>query len=275
MTLLLPRVDPRIATKLRTRYLADSKNRAFDSQVLDSMYHHRVAFPATGGIRVTLNALIELRNECSEAQKAAELAPNTEQSFDLRLGEILTRFGTSSRNEFGIGAVWDFLTLILLPDIVSNRLGKISAESLGSRSRITGGDRRHQLQRLWRRRIVLGAELVDSRLLTEDDYVQLLERNITLERPELTQRVARKILTSGLSGQDRRNYTRSMMKSVLQMSGIVHFSGNDTAHLDVAIEELHQWTISQLGDMKNLNESITDDYAPSSEERLPTTARKK
>lgn len=246
MTTLLPRLDPRSATKLRSSYLTVANGPAFSQSALEELLQHRSAFPATGGLRITFAQLMEFRNRCCKSLDSSDRTANFEVSFDLNIGTLLRELGKSSRSDMGVAAVWDFLTLVLLPDLVARRLGDLSSESSGLRSRITGGDRRHQLQRLWKRRVALGDELVDARLLTEDDYLQLLERNITLERGELTRRIARAIISSGFSGEKRREYTRTMMKSLMQMSGLVHFDETDIKHLDAAVEELHRWTMAKL-----------------------------
>lgn len=246
MTVLLPRLDSREASKLRTVYL--TSERSFSQKVLEDMMQHRSVFPATGGLRITLEQLLKFRDQCITSVKDAEKTTNFESTFDINIGTQLGNFGQSNRSDMGVAGVWDFMTLVLLPDLVAKRLGNVPSDSSGLRSRITGGDRRHQLQRLWKRRMVLGNALVDARLLTEDDYVQLLERNITLERGELTRRVAHLITSLEISGEKRREYARTMMKSLLQMSGLVHFDEAESRHLDASVEELHRWTLARLGD---------------------------
>lgn len=245
MSVLLPRLDSREASKLRSAFLENPNGASFNSSLFEDMLQHRSAFPATGGIRLTADELIVFRKVCLSSLDSS-IMPNFGTHFDLEMGRLLKDFGLRNRSDMGTASVWDFLSLVLLPDVIAKRLGSMNAGSKGLRSRLTGGDRRHQLQRLWKRRIVLGDEIVDAQLLTEDDYVQLLERNITLERSALTKSVAYQIVNSGYSGDKRRQYARTMMKFLLQMSGLVHFSESDTAHLESATAELHKWTIEQL-----------------------------
>lgn len=245
MGVLLPRLDSREASKLRSAFLANPNGASFSSSLFEDMLQHRSAFPATGGIRVTADELLVFRSLCVSSVDSS-IMPNFGTYFDLEMGKLLNDFGLDKRSDMGTASVWDFLSLVLLPDVIAKRLGSIKEENQGLRSRLTGGDRRHQLQRLWKRRIVLGDEIVDAQILTEDDYLQLLERNITLERGALTKRVAHQIVNSGYSGEKRRQYARTMMKFLLQMSGLVHFSENDVAHLESATTELHKWTLKQL-----------------------------
>lgn len=246
MSTLLPRLDAQEATKLRSVFVAHPHGRSFNQARLEEMLQHRSAFPATGGLRLSLEQMRTFRDRCCSASASAARTAKFDLTFDRLVGRLLVEYGQNSRSDMGAAGTWDFLTLVLLPDLVADRLGTLSSENSGLRSRITGGDRRHQLQRLWKRRTTLGNDLVDACLLTEDDYVQLLERNLTLERSQLARRIAHAIISSGFSGDKRRQYTRLMMKSVLQMSGVVHFDDTDSEHLDDAVNELHRWSVARL-----------------------------
>lgn len=237
---LLPRLEHRSGSARRSELLAGKKP-SFDPDALVEAMASAKAFPATGGTRVTESEIIEFRQDCVRSVAMAATEVGAIAGFDLALGRQLAHFSTDSRGEMGVSSVWDFLTLIVLPDLVMERIGTVSSESSdGSvRSRLTGGDRRHVLQKLWKRRIVFGDEIVESRQLTEDDFVATLERRITLEHPKLAQRVARAIISSGYQGSARREYTRILMRRLVQLAGIVHLDDNDEAHLDQSVTQVH------------------------------------
>ncbi|MGP5045544.1 hypothetical protein ACTXJR_16230 [Glutamicibacter ardleyensis] len=171
--------------------------------------------------------------------KSQESNADFNSAFDVAIGRQIEALGKVAGSEFGIPSVWDFLTLVLLPDLAVQRFTLSTddeTEKRSVRSRLSGGDRRHVLQRLWKRRVVFGAQIVDLRMLTEDDYGSLLERRLTHEHHQLARKVSMKIINSGYQGTARRNYTRSLVRTLVQMSGVVHFSDVDLDHLDDAVE---------------------------------------
>ncbi|MGO1850552.1 hypothetical protein [Microbacterium sp.] len=136
-----------------------------------------------------------------------------------------------------------------MPDLAVKRL-HIGTEPVTASSsavkRITGGDRRHIFQKLWKRWQAFGPEVVESGRLTEDDYVATLERNITLERGELAQGVANAIVESGYAGSARREYTRVFMRNLQQASGLVQIRDDDASHTTSLIAHVHRQTVDAL-----------------------------
>lgn len=236
----LPRLEPKDANRIRDGLISNWRSVAFDQSLFEDCLLNPKAFPATGNVRIQENELLNFRENCIAAVselKAVNASINS--AFDIEIGRQIEKLGKISGSELGISAVWDFLTLVLLPDLAIQRFTLSDDEETDKRSvrsRLSGGDRRHVLQRLWKRRVVFGAQIVDLRILTEDDYGSLLERRLTLEHHNLARKVAMKILNSGFRGSDRRDYARSLMRALMQMSGVVQFSDADLDHLDDAIE---------------------------------------
>lgn len=233
---LYPRLSPGVADAVRFELIRNDGIYGFKPEKFEEALSAADSFPATGGRRTSENELLDLREESLKAVEFSEgsSALSTSQ-FDLRLGRVLYRRSIGSTGEFGNARVWDFLTLILLPDIASARFPGTTS-NLGAR--FTGGNRRHVLQRLWRRWKVFGDVVVESGQLTEDDYVALLERRITSERPAVAAKAAAAILGSKRAGTNRREFTRVLMRQLVQMSGIVEIGDDDPEHLDVLMRHV-------------------------------------
>lgn len=241
--LLLPRLEQNKANKLRKNLLQGGQNTVFSPASLSEAMQDPKAFPATGAVRVQEAELIRFREEClSELDAVLSEVDDFALAFDLAVGRKIHVFSDSTGAEMGIAAVWDFLTLVLLPDLVVRRLQSSRddlSESESNRSRLTGGDRRHVLQRLWKRWEVFGAPIVESCKLTEDDYGSMLERKLTREHRLIAREVAEAIVSSELAGSARREYTRAMMRKLVQMTGLVQFSDADLIHVKDAIVHAH------------------------------------
>lgn len=241
---LLPRLGREQAQAMRHAILSNSHDhRVFDHDRLEDALADSGAFPPTGGIPVPITGLIELRLACVLAVEKARASTSGSYgaAFDLGVGRALFDNTRDVRGEMGHPRVWDFLTLVLLPDLAADRIGqKVDSltPSAAKRDRLTGGHRRHVFQRLWKRWTVVGPELVGASHLTEDDYAQLLERRLTGDRAQLAKPVAQAILESGLEGTARRDYARALMRHLLQLSGIVYIGTDSPEYLDNLIHHL-------------------------------------
>lgn len=222
---LFPRLSTARASELRTQIIVADSPPVFEPALLESLIRSTDAFPSTGGARINIDALLAFREECL----SSVLDPSDGAGADLALGKKLYELSHDSSGEFGNGAVWDFLTLALLPDVATQRFNLTSKDVA---SRLTGGNRRHVFQRLWRRWNVLGPEAVESRFFTEDEYQAVLERRITSEMPRLARGVFNEVRKSVGDGRfARREYTRLFMKQLLQTTGLVDISEDDEVHL--------------------------------------------
>lgn len=267
---LLPRLETGEANKLRREILQSTTQPKFSRTLLEASMESPKAFPATGGTRTSESELIDFRQSCiQELEQARREISDFNMAFDLALGRRIHILGKSAEGELGVAQVWDFLTLVILPDLAFQRINSTSSglnKNEGPRSRLTGGDRRHLFQRLWKRRTVFGAEITEGLDLTEDDYGSMLERRLTLEHRILARKVATAIIQSGYRGTARRDYTRLLMRTLVQMSGIVQFNDNDTTHLDASIERAHGVVLTILRDHEsadNLTATVGHDISTS------------
>ncbi|MGV2821951.1 hypothetical protein ABZX73_13845 [Brevibacterium casei] len=241
---LYPRLSPERADPLRSALVRDDFPAAFNHDQFESAFEAADAFPATGGRRMSESELLELRSKClSAVDDQGGAAPLTTSQFDLRIGRVLYEYSVGSTGEFGNSKVWDFITLVLLPDLATERFSGTASSAV---ARFSGGNRRHVFQRLWRRWNVFGEEVVARDQLTEDDYGALLERRLTSERREIALRAAESIIKSGRKGSSRREYTRILMRQLVQISGIVELGGDELESLDAVFAHLQREAKSQV-----------------------------
>lgn len=238
---LLPRLSYEHSLQQRMK-LSSLKNpqEAYSVEVLHEMFQDSNTFPPTGGNTVKLDTLLELREQAIKtlddlSRERSSLAGGTD--YDIHIGQLLHVFSSDSISEMGVPEVWDFLTLVLLPDVALRRFPLNGTAAL---ARYTGGNRRHVFQRLWKRWRVFGEEMVQQGNLTEDDYQALLERKFILERPSLARAVAEKITSSNLQGDIRRQHTRLFLRLLMQISGLVIIDTQDRDHVRGLLNHMHE-----------------------------------
>lgn len=234
---LYPRLAPELAEVRRRRLLSQDRRVRFDREVLADELERAGVFPPTGGERMTLDELLDLRQQCLNAIPSGMTPEDREFGavFDREVGRTLVHATNGSRGEMGNPMTWDFITLVLLPDL---SLQRFDGSTKDARARYTGGNRRHVLQRLWRRRQVLGDDIVDSEALTEDDYGVLLERRLTLEREMVARTAANTIVRSRFSGSTRRDFARALTRQLVQASGYLYVNADDPEHLKQLFDHL-------------------------------------
>lgn len=238
----LPKLPREEATKLLAEYKRGKT--WFSKDKFTSYYASPEAFPTSSGQQLAKEVLLSFREACLKAQSKASKEPGRVRSlFDLYVGWEIFELGRKFNLEaaFGDPAVWDFLTLVLLPDVVASRFNPTETGV----ERFTGGNRRHALQRLWRRWKVVGVDGVHHNKLTEDDYVQILERSTLAQNPTLAGLFVRKLITLGLQpGQTRRALTRNFAKRVEALSGVVVLSSLDKKTLEAAVNDAFQQAVN-------------------------------
>ncbi|VEW10775.1 Uncharacterised protein [Brevibacterium casei] len=248
---LYPRVETKEAHRIRRKFVENfDSGIEFNDADFDSVLNGPRAFPPTGGVRIGEAQLRDLRQACIESldQNTSGSGQSITSSFDITIGKVLFQAGKDSVGEFGDPYVWDFLTLILLPDLAARRMSMGSASTVRERSfqeRVTGGARRHVFQRLWKRWLIFGPEIVEGGKLTEDDYGVTIERLIT-NRPRLARAVAEAIIGSKYLGSERRDYSRNFMVKLQLVSGLVQIPEDDEEYLRDVIDAIHQQTVESI-----------------------------
>ena len=182
---LLPQLMPGEAGRLAAELCCgDIRTMAREAELRD-LADVPVIYSPTGGNRIPIPNLRELGKSIRGiAEKAGypsiEVSDRATRLFDVDTGQLLYRQLQISTNEASRAGVWEFLTCILLPDVVRWRFPGRGATPVTHAERFTGGIR-NTFKRLWRRAFILSdpnqsdpCHLV--RQLSEDELVQVTER---------------------------------------------------------------------------------------------------
>ena len=186
-------------------------------------------YSATGGTRVTPQELSELRAAVlASAREYGFPAANRKdtQKCEAHIAVTLYRRMDITANEAASEGLWEYLTCVLMPDIVIWRF----RDSGGTTSvdRFLGG-RRNNFHRLWWRAYVLAGNLDDGEavrllgFLGEDEMVQMLERpglfgNLRLMRVYCSE--FRRAVAEGEIKRRRADINRDVHKRLLRLTAI-------------------------------------------------------
>lgn len=226
--LLFPQLPSPISKQLglqaASQSVADLSRRA-------EIDHAAVIFTPVGGARVTPALLEQLRKAIVEIAEMFGYPdiPNKDKAagFDAAATVALFKLVRISATEASRAGVWDFLSCVLLPDVVRWRF--YSAERATTQDRFVAG-RRNTFQRLWWRayHVTHGQGMTDAelgRLLTdmgEDELVQLMERPTLAGVYGLSAVVARGLLAAARKTPLTRRYlVREGQKRLLRLSSFV------------------------------------------------------
>ena len=233
---------------------------------LPSSAFEGVTYAATGGERVPEEVLTELRGTLLETAKNVGY-PDTrsleaQRRFDLSLAGMLVELpiitGEALRDE-----VWQYLTCILVPDLVVWRYGKTrDTRVVGptSHDRFLGGDR-NMVERIWWRAYILHDPNAEAELwlldtarggLTEDNMVALFERGNIASYHMLCRTIANEYIrnrpyVSGLTGSAEQLLIREVMKKVVRLAAHMNLEAiPEDDRLDL-IGGLFGETVAEMG----------------------------
>jgi len=252
---LLPQLVPgearQLAVELGTGDIATLRREA-ELRDVDAV---PVMYSPTGGNRVFPGDLKDLAKKIRGLASVSGYPEpgRTERGrrdFDYAAAEVLYSDLRISVNEASKPGVWEFLTCILLPDVVRWRFR--DAAGTTNAERFTGGIR-NTFQRLWRRAFVLYD--VDSpepyalmRFLLEDEQVQITERPQVSSSRTLARRTA--ICFRNAVGKypdlSREALMRDAWKRLFRAMPVMSFEALDQAMLDQFLESLFDQAASVL-----------------------------
>ncbi|TWG93056.1 hypothetical protein L615_006600000150 [Nocardioides sp. J9] len=156
--------------------------------------------------------------------------------------------------EAGVAEVWNYLTLVLLPDVALWRWPNPNCDPRYERLL---GKPRNVFRRHWWRAHLLGPEL--TMRMREDELVQIVERTATLGGDP---RVARAVAAAFLHAVDtqsievggapttlkRMQIMRALAKRVLRMARVVALSTLNDEELAALMAELAELTLAAAAD---------------------------
>lgn len=219
--------------------------------------HPACEYTPTGGARVTVAALSQLRSDLLQLAKSAGYPNPASQhhaaTFDAEATIVLAEQMRMAPAEAIKGGVWEFLSCILLPDIVRWRFGGTS-DAITPLERFVAG-RRNVFQRLWWRAFHLAPRVPDAfnlsellRALGEDELVQLMERPSLAGIEGLSGSIAAGLLTASkiYSSFTRRQLIREAQKRFLRLSSFLSFESIDAKEIDRHVECVFEQVATSL-----------------------------
>lgn len=194
MSFLWPRLPHEASDWLLSEYgglsIADLSQRA-------STFHPDAAVAETGGAAVSLENIEALRDGVIEIARqhgfdmVSGRAGSSGTAFDRAAARVMIEHMGTNANDLSSPEVWNFVTLVVLPDVATWRWA--SPNGSPSDERMLGRNVfRNAFSRLWLRAYILGTELIDGpNHLLEDEVVQITERPGLLRHPPFARAHAR------------------------------------------------------------------------------------
>lgn len=226
---------------------------------LHALSHHQEYFYETYSERVSHSQLRELRQELIAAAEAQgfphTVFVNGHRKFDQLAANILGQKTDLIPAEAATQEVWNFLTLVLLPDLAAWRFKNESMNH--SYPRWMGGHR-NTFARLWWRDATMGSAL--SSFLGEDEAVGIMERTNLSSNPAIARSIVRAFQkeVNKRPTVARSEILRSCMVYIRMRFTLVDLDSFDEDQLD---ERISQW----FGEGANLaygQISIQDQLSP-------------
>ncbi|WP_296204202.1 hypothetical protein [uncultured Corynebacterium sp.] len=215
-------------------------------------FDHEMAFHdavATGF--VTRQELQELRSKVLAVAQAqgfpGQASKNARRTFDQQVSEVLDESIDLLPAEAANREIWNFLTLVVMPDIAAwrypNDAKKLTFE------RWLGTDR-NVFRKLWWREVTLGSKL--NRQLGEDEAVALMERPGLSGNPLVARAIAQSFLdvAKEFDDQPRSELMRAISLNVrkhLPLLNFEYFTEDELTTLfsDIARQSCEQFVASQ------------------------------
>ncbi len=219
--------------------------------------HPACEYTPTGGARATVAALSLLRSDLLQlALTAGYPNPASQQQasdFDAEASIALAHQMHMAPAEAVKGGVWEFLSCVLLPDIVRWRFGGTGNATTPIERFVAG--RRNVFQRLWWRAFHLAPRVPDAsqlagllRALGEDELVQLMERPSLAGIEGLSGSIATGLLVASQTYSDlsRRQLIREAQKRFLRLSSFLSFESIAAEEMDRHIESVFEQVAASL-----------------------------
>ncbi|WP_338438701.1 DUF6339 family protein [Synechococcus elongatus] len=226
MSYLLPRLPQTSALRRFTQIQGDRSLSRLAAEASNT--DPNLVYGATGGTRLNTNRLTELRQKLVEIAKHHGYPKKGSTTgltgFDYKASIVLAESDFFQSGEAWRNDVWNFIALILLPDLVEWRFPN------AGRERYFGGSR-NVFQRLWRRGTFLDRgiehpkrwELIEK--LSEDAYSAILERPTLSANPVVARALAEVWveMSSLVKSNDLQTITRAATKALRAYNTVICF----------------------------------------------------
>lgn len=223
MRFVYPRIAEHVAQQLVTRISEAWELKGLVGvQELVAFEHPKAEPVPTGGTRADTSRIEEVRlavmDAVDEWYSVGSVRSSEVAAFDRAVGTALYTTLQIVPSDAAHRRVWNFLTLVVLPDVAVLRFPRQHSERMY-------GEPRNAFRRTWVRHDTL-QELMTatSRPLGEDELVGLFERSEMALNRDLVRALARIVL--GYSGESGRSpWARDLYKKVLYATGPRSFDG--------------------------------------------------
>ncbi|WP_157537188.1 hypothetical protein [Nocardioides sp. Root190] len=223
---------------------------------LASEFDGRRTFYATAAVRIDDGRLREVREAVVEHARTCGFPETSARpTFDAGLPLLLREQLEIAPAEAGVAEVWNYLSLILLPDVALWRWPNPHADP--GYERLIGRPR-NVFRRHWWRAHLLGPALTAR--LGEDEIVQIVERTATLGgNPRVARAVAHSFVSSvdearieidgALLAVRRMEVMRALAKRVLRVARVVALATLDDDDLSRLMSDLMSDTLAREAEL--------------------------
>lgn len=219
---------PRVSNGLAEQTLKELRAEPGAAHEFVALEHPKAVPAATGGRRAELEELRQLRT--AVLARLESIGDDDQRGFDRVLGQALSENLDISASDAAHKETWNFLTLMVFPDLLVRRFPDLH------RDRALGGQR-NVLRRVWLRERIIGKDGYSTeRPLSEDEYVQILERSATARIPGLSRILGATI--AGLTVVNREDFTRTLMRRVSRLTGPLELALYDEHQLRATVLNL-------------------------------------
>lgn len=198
--------------------------------------------------RVSEDSLAQLRSDllslATELGFPDESTRDARREFDQRAAPMLDGKNMNLiPAEAADREVWNFLTLILLPDLAKWRYPNPNKDPRYNRWL---GDARNVFRKLWWRQVVLGTEL--NSVLGEDEAVSIMERTTLAGQAPLARAMARAAITVAQEYPDlpRSQFARFSAVLVRAQNPLYDFSGLSETELNHQVLKTYRFGASRF-----------------------------
>lgn len=233
---LYPRLSAGEAERVMNEIMITYRKSGADGvRALAKSSHPNAAPVPTGGLVADVDQIGRVREAVIQAMEPW-LAPRAKSmqsvsSFDIALGRSLHASLKIVPSDAAHETTWNFLSLVVMPDVVVARLTDLRPELLL-------GKHRNPLRAAWMRRDTLG-DLLDrsSGALRVDEMVGLFERNEMARNRPLIRALALEVMDYD-GGQARSFWARTLFKEVRYATGPLMLDGMTEDELRGLIREI-------------------------------------
>lgn len=255
---LYPELPGPVADELTKKLASLTIKEAFNER---NTWHETATYAATGGNRVRPDKLLPLQEalEHLARQYGYPDLPGARQKrdFDTESGKFLYTKMQMTPSEASRPGVWNFISCILVPDIVRWRFP--GANDITTHERFKGKNRalRNTFGRVWWRAYTLYQQEAERPFeflekLGEDELVQIMERTAIAASPVLAKQICRSLLSvnaanTGFSSPD---LLRDAMKRLRRLSPLISFDALEEDVLKDLVNQIFRDAASSFSTRK-------------------------